>query len=133
MTQAPEKSDLTVLVVDDDEINLNIAQELLAQIGIDKVHIALDGLQGLKTLRSLGSVDVIVVDVYMPGMDGIEFISELAAMRFVGKVIMVSGVNIETLALARQIAQGSGIQVIATFEKPLRKDDMALAMGLTTA
>lgn len=133
MTQAPEKSDLTVLVVDDDEINLNIAQELLAQIGIDKVHIALDGLQGLKTLRSLGSVDVIVVDVYMPGMDGIEFISELAAMRFAGKVIMVSGVNIETLALARQIAQGSGIQVIATFEKPLRKDDMAHAMGLTTA
>lgn len=122
----------TVLVVDDDEINLDIARELLEQIGVTDVHVASDGAQGLKRLQQTGAVDFVVVDIYMPDMDGIEFMAELARCRFGGKVIIVSGVNLETMALARQIAESSGIQVVAAMEKPLHREFLARAMGFET-
>jgi CheY-like chemotaxis protein len=124
---------LRVLVVDDDEINLDIARELLEQIGVGEVHVAMDGAQGLKLLRQLGTVDFVVTDIYMPDMDGIEFMAELAKCAFAGRVILVSGVSLETMALARQIAEVSGIQVVAAMEKPLQRQYLAQAMGFETA
>jgi CheY-like chemotaxis protein len=124
------QSDLTVLVVDDDEINLDIAQELLTQIGVAHVHLAASGLLGLKSLRELKAVDYVLVDIYMPEMDGIEFIAALAQAGFSGAVIIVSGVNIETLDMARQLAAASGIKVAAAMEKPLRRAELARALGI---
>jgi CheY-like chemotaxis protein len=124
-------SELTVLVVDDDEINLDIAQELLTQIGVSDVQLAASGLVGLKCIRGPKKVDVVLVDIYMPDMDGIEFIAELAQAGFAGSVIIISGVNIETLDMARQLAAASGIQVAAAMEKPLRRADLARALGIT--
>lgn len=126
-------SSYTVLVVDDDEISLDVARELLQLIGVGQVHVALGGARALKQLRQLARVDMVVVDIYMPDMDGIEFISELAKCRYAGKVIMVSGVNGETLAMAQEIAQGQGIDVVAAMEKPLKKARLAQAMGFAPA
>lgn len=133
MSQAPSPSSLTVLVVEDDEINRDVAQELLEQLGVVQVHLAEDGTRGLRKLRALGKVDAVVVDIYMPDMDGIEFIAELAKLQFQGKVIIVSGVSLETLALARQLARESGIQVVGAMSKPLRQEDLAHALGLSPA
>lgn len=125
------QSDLTVLVVDDDEINLDVAQELLSQIGVTDVHQAASGRLGLKCIRALKKVDCVLVDIYMPDMDGIEFMAALAQAGFSGAVIIVSGVNIETLDMARQLAAASGISVAAALEKPLRRADLAQALGIT--
>jgi len=133
MTPTLMPSSLTALVVEDDEINREVAQELLEQLGVQHVHLAEDGMQGLRKLRTLGQVDLVLVDIYMPDMDGIEFIGKLAELRFKGKVIIVSGVSIETLALAQQLAQEGGIQVVAAMEKPLRMDELARAIGLNAA
>jgi CheY-like chemotaxis protein len=124
------QSDLTVLVVDDDEFNLDIAQELLSQIGVSQVHLAASGLLGLKCIRGLKKIDCVLVDIYMPDMDGIEFIAELAQAGFSGAVIIISGVNIETLDMARQLAAASGINVAAAMEKPLRRAELARALGI---
>jgi CheY-like chemotaxis protein len=124
------ESDLTVLVVDDDELNLDIAQELLSQIGVTQVHLAASGLLGLKSIRGLKTVDFVLVDIYMPEMDGIEFIAALAKAGFSGAVIIISGVNIETLDMARQLAAASGIKVAAAMEKPLRRAELARALGI---
>ena len=124
------QSDLTVLVVDDDDINLDIAQELLSQIGVKDVHLAASGLLGLKSIRGLKKIDFVLVDIYMPDMDGIEFIAELAQAGFAGAVIIISGVNVETLDMARQLAAASGIKVAAAMEKPLSRADLARALGI---
>lgn len=133
MTQPYPASDLSVLVVEDDEITRDVAQELLEQIGVQQVHAAQDGARGLKKLKALARVDVVVVDIYMPDMDGIEFISELAKIEFKGRIIIVSGVSLETLDLARQLADASGIHVVGAMVKPLRKELLAQALGLTPA
>lgn len=118
----PSSLDQSILIVEDEEINLEAGRGLLQEIGFHRIHTALSGKEGLKTLRRLGSADFVIVDIYMPDMDGIEFITELAALQFVGKVIMVSGVNLATLEIARQLAVGYGLKVAATLEKPLRRE-----------
>lgn len=126
-------SGYTVLVVDDDEISLDVARELLLLIGVARVHVALGGALGLNALRQLERVDMVVVDIYMPDMDGIEFISELVSCRYGGKVIMVSAGDGDTLSMAQEIAQGQGIEVVAAMAKPLKKAHLAQAMGFAPA
>jgi two-component system, response regulator, stage 0 sporulation protein F len=63
---------ITVLYVDDEPINL----ELFEIIFEDKFQVltAESGLEGLKILRSNPEISVVISDMKMPGMNGIEFI-----------------------------------------------------------
>jgi DNA-binding response OmpR family regulator len=68
---------LSVLVVDDDELERELIADRLAQRGIRALQAA-DGLQALETLRR-EAVHVVVVDWHMPVMDGIEFTEKFRA------------------------------------------------------
>ncbi|ACB74247.1 hybrid sensor histidine kinase/response regulator [Opitutus terrae] len=59
-----------ILVVDDQETNLRVLGDMLAHLGYDIVP-ALDGEQALRRLSSR-PVDLILLDVLMPGLDGFE-------------------------------------------------------------
>jgi len=60
----------TVLVVDDNKDAVDIISRLLAQHGLNALR-AYSGQECLELVRSC-TVDVIVLDVMMPGMDGLE-------------------------------------------------------------
>ena len=65
----------SILVIDDEEIMREILEALLVREGYD-VRLAADGAEGLELARA-GSFDAAVVDVMMPGMDGIATLDEL--------------------------------------------------------
>ena len=58
-----------VLLAEDNEINQQVAQELLASVGI-AVDIAVDGLQVLDLLAA-NTYDAVLMDLQMPNMDGV--------------------------------------------------------------
>jgi len=65
----------TILVVDDEEIMREILDALLSQEGYD-VRLAADGPQALDLARTM-SFDAAILDMMMPGMDGIGALEEL--------------------------------------------------------
>jgi DNA-binding response OmpR family regulator len=67
----------TVLVVDDDPVILRLLEVNFEMEGF-VVRTAVDGLEGLATAKA-ESPDVIVSDVMMPKMNGIELVRELKA------------------------------------------------------
>lgn len=67
----------TVLIVDDSPTIRGFAKIFLKQLGVDVVE-AEDGMQALEVTRAKPP-DVIVVDINMPGMDGLAFTRELRA------------------------------------------------------
>jgi DNA-binding response OmpR family regulator len=67
----------TVLVVEDDAIICEIVQELL-QIEGYAVECASEGQAGLERLRA-GSVDLVLLDVMLPGVDGLELCRRMRA------------------------------------------------------
>jgi two-component system response regulator (stage 0 sporulation protein F) len=69
-----EKKDITILYVDDEQVNLRIFE-----INFRKrynVITAVSGEQGLEKLEENGDIIVVVSDMKMPGMNGIEFIKK---------------------------------------------------------
>jgi len=74
-------SDKIVLLVDDDPLVTRSLQKLLVQQGIANVQIAEDGDKALEMIRELKktknkSFDLIISDIRMPGIDGIETIKK---------------------------------------------------------
>src|SRR5947208_960811 len=65
----------TILVIDDEEIMREILETLLSRDGYD-VRLASSGTEGLELARSL-PFDAAVVDIMMPGLNGIETLDEL--------------------------------------------------------
>lgn len=68
-----------VLIVDDSSVMRKIIERCLRQAGvsISKVHEANDGYEGLSVLQA-NPVDLILCDINMPTMDGLEFLRALA-------------------------------------------------------
>ena len=127
-------SPTTVLVVDDDDFVLASMREALGPMQLRSVATAVDGLAALRLIKSSAlPPDVLICDVYMPNMDGLEFLDQLAQMQFKGGVIVVSGQSIEMLDMARQIAAGSGLRVLGAFVKPVTQAQLRAAMGLTAS
>src|SRR6187397_3467566 len=71
----PTSRNGTILVVDDEEIMREILETLLAREGYD-VRLAASGAEGLEMARAL-PFDAAVVDIMMPGLDGIATLDEL--------------------------------------------------------
>ncbi|ODT88506.1 MAG: hypothetical protein ABS78_07810 [Phenylobacterium sp. SCN 70-31] len=69
---------LKVLHVDDDPMNLRVVQEILGAFGHQAV-MACSGAEALERL-SVESFDIMLLDIHMPGMTGIEVIERLRAL-----------------------------------------------------
>jgi DNA-binding response OmpR family regulator len=77
MATASEPADLRILVVDDEEDNVEIISHFLEQEGY-RVDRAYDGEQALEAVRRHNNdVDLIVLDIMMPGKDGYEVVQAL--------------------------------------------------------
>lgn len=115
----------SVLVVDDDEFSRDVLYEMLQAQGITKIAMAGNGRIALNALSDMvNPPDLIICDVFMPDMDGIEFMSALAQKQYMGSVALVTGVDIETLSLARDIAAAEGIKLLGSLTKPLRHQEL---------
>lgn len=120
---------LTVLVVDDDAFARDLLSEMLGSLGITQTLMAENGQAALALLAALPKPpDCMVCDVYMPDMDGIELIGALANQRYPGGVILLSGVDVQMLALAQDIATANDIALLGAFVKPVTTETLASAL-----
>ncbi|CAM2068611.1 Response regulator [Sulfidibacter corallicola] len=69
-------SNIKVLIVDDSRTERFYEEKALSGLGCD-VETAVDGTDALKFLLQKGPVDLILLDLKMPRMDGHEFLAEL--------------------------------------------------------
>ncbi len=109
-----------VLLVEDDEDNRELMAEVLAASGFEVVSAA----SGREALRSLSErpVDVIVTDVGMPGMGGLELAAAAKAIAPTVPVVVVTG-----WAEREDISTAPGIDAVLV--KPVDPDTLAQAVS----
>ena len=108
----------TILITDDDPIVREIASDMLRNTG----HAALlaeDGLEVLALLNHL-PIDLLVTDMMMPNMDGIEVILEVRAKHPGVKILALSGGGSVGVDYLMHTAKMLGAH--AVLAKPLRLD-----------
>jgi len=89
-----------VLVVEDEQTDRMILAGIVEGMG-HEVYFASDGEQAFKTYVRM-SIDVVVTDLLMPHVDGLEFIVALRTLFPDAQVIAVSGKGPELLAVAKK-------------------------------
>ena len=67
----------TILIVDDQKLNLRILQTMLSRLGIRKVLTAGNGKEALNVLNGSDKADLVLTDMSMPVMDGAELVHEI--------------------------------------------------------
>ncbi len=123
----------SVLVVDDDPVSLEVACIALECLGLTGVVTAAGGHDGIRAyVRMQPKPDLVICDLFMPDMDGIEFISALGDRNFGGALVLVTGGDLSMMQMASQVAEsGYGLTVLAAIPKPLLPQTLAAALGLT--
>lgn len=83
-------SDCTILIVDDNEDILDVLEDIIDIHTNFKVRTASDAKKGLSILKD-EHIDVILLDLHMPGMDGIELLKVIRNREISAPVIFLSG------------------------------------------
>ena len=81
-----EKFKLSVLLVEDDALSLFVYSEFIKKLVTD-VYTASDGREGIKVFKK-NKPDIIITDIIMPELDGLEMIREIKKSDSQVKVIM---------------------------------------------
>jgi CheY-like chemotaxis protein len=104
-----------VLVVDDQPDFRRATIRLLERAG----HTATEAADGAEGLRQIAAhpTDLVVTDLFMPDMDGLEFMRELARRRPGTRVIAVSGGGAMDAASILEVASALG--AVRTLAKPV--------------
>ena len=84
----------TILLVDDEEMIINVAEEMIRVLGYD-VITASDGKEALDIYqKQRGRIDMVILDLIMPGMGGGEIFDQLKLIDSEIKVLLSSGYSI---------------------------------------
>lgn len=122
---------LSVLVVEDHAFQREVALRLLDQIGVQHVFEAADGHGALSLLGAQPKpVDVVLVDLDLPRMDGVEFIGHIARERLASAVVVLTALDPSLLNTVQIMARTSGLRVLGTLEKPLTIAKLEQTLGL---
>ena len=82
-----------ILVIDDESINRRIIVAMLEKLGLQAEATA-NGVEGLKAI-AINNFDLVILDMIMPEMDGLEVYKRILEIPDRPKVLMMSGVELD--------------------------------------
>lgn len=102
----------TVLIIDDQELMLRILRAALSKCGVEILE-ATSGNDAIALLRSSPPPDLILLDYFMPGMDGVETLRHIRALPG-GASIPVVMLTARDQTNIRNAASGLGVSAYIT-------------------
>jgi CheY-like chemotaxis protein len=115
---------MRILLLDDDPFMLDLLAEMIAGLGEHTVVRETDGRRALIELR-LRPPQLVICDLSMPVMDGIDFLRLAAAQQYQGSVVLLSGVDNAVLTTAARLAQVQGLAILDACPKPMAIETLA--------
>jgi DNA-binding SARP family transcriptional activator/EAL domain-containing protein (putative c-di-GMP-specific phosphodiesterase class I)/FixJ family two-component response regulator len=116
---AGEFAEYHVVVVEDHDFQRRTVVQLLKRLGVGTVTEASNGVDALDLLQSGRTPDIVICDIDMPGMDGVEFVTRVAEANLACSVVIASGLESNVLRAVEAIGSGHGLNVLAALPKPL--------------
>jgi DNA-binding response OmpR family regulator len=117
-----------LLVVDDDQRMSSLVATTAQEMRFETLTI--NSAAALLKILPTVEVDGIVMDIVMPGMDGIELLRHLSAQKCRVPIILMSGFNPMYMRMADTIGSGDHLNIVATLQKPFEIETLESALRL---
>jgi EAL domain-containing protein (putative c-di-GMP-specific phosphodiesterase class I)/FixJ family two-component response regulator len=122
---------LRFLVVEDQGFQRWVAANVLAGLGAKHVICASDGREALDFLaRADPAIDIVVSDLDMPEMDGMELIRHMGQTGRPISLILMSALERSLVASVEQMARAYGVNLLGAIEKPATAKKLAALIAL---
>ena len=124
-----------MLVVDDSPSILEYVSVTLRQeFKINKVTTLTSSIAALQRLESKADINLIFLDLNMPEMDGIQFLTRLANLKYRGFLVIMSGIAPRIVSSVESLAKKHKLNFVGTILKPLsEKEFQRLFDKITTS
>ncbi len=108
---------MRLLVIDDEEDICDVVAEVARDRGFEADSIS--DTSGVSDKLTAFAPEAIMMDLMMPGIDGVELMRLLAEKAKGAKVCLMSGSDARVLNSARRLGNAHGLDVVAILEKPI--------------
>ena len=129
-----ERSAVKILVLDDESFMLKLLSRILSNLGFTSIMLCDSGRAALEQLvdKDTGP-NLILLDLNMPEMDGIEFVRHLVERYYTGSLILISGEDERMLQTAEKLVQAHKIQILGHLHKPVKPEALSALLETWTA
>ena len=122
---------MRILLLDDEPFQIRLITSQLLGAGFTEVTPFDNALDALRALEAgVGSFDVILCDLQMPDMDGVEFIRHLGQLQYAGALVLVSGEDERILQSAQRLAEAHRLNVTGAMKKPVNPAQLRQILGV---
>lgn len=126
-----DASTIKILILDDEQFMLKLLARMLANQGFTSVVCCDNGRDALMQVDNQATrPDLILLDLNMPGMDGIEFVRYLVDRQFTGSLILVSGEDERMLRTAEKLVKAHNIPMLGYLQKPVKPEALLAMLAL---
>jgi EAL domain-containing protein (putative c-di-GMP-specific phosphodiesterase class I) len=108
---------MRLLIIDDEEDICDLIAELAERRGLEARSTS--NADQVPQILTEFAPDIIMLDLMMPGTDGVELLRLLSAKAKDAKLCLISGSDARVLNSARRLGSAHGLDVVAALEKPL--------------
>jgi len=111
-----------ILVIDDEE-NIRKSLKMILEYDGYVFYEAPDGESGLQKIDEILGLDLVLLDIHLPGRDGLEILKEIRTRPFPPEVIMISGQG-----TVQGAVEATKLGAFEFLEKPLHRDRILLTL-----
>ena len=113
---------LRMLIIDDEPEICDFLRDIAIEVGYEVVTA--NRAEEFKAAFAEMRADVILLDLTLPGTDGIELLKYMAEMGTKARILIVSGYDESIRRMAHTIGKAKGLDMAGVLGKPLRVADL---------
>ncbi|MCX7959007.1 MAG: response regulator [Deltaproteobacteria bacterium] len=111
-------TNLKVLVVDDEEDSLELVKDTIRNLGFNVIAVS-NGIEALKVLQDTSDIKVVLADLVMSGMNGIELVKEARKRGIRQKFIIITAYG-----EMDSYIEAMNLGVVDYINKPINSDQL---------
>lgn len=111
---------LNALIIDDCPSVALVCQQLLEEhYQLKNIQLSHSALDGIKKLNENHHINLLIIDLNMPDIDGIQLISALSDINYKGYLVIMSGASTQIIKSVEQLAGKNRLNLLGSVQKPL--------------
>ncbi|MGC9386546.1 MAG: EAL domain-containing response regulator [Hydrogenovibrio sp.] len=118
----------SVLIVEDSKTQRVLLETLCADLGIATVLSAKNGRQAIDKLMSVPQIDLVICDLELPKIDGIEMLYLIGKRRKNFALLVMSGREQSLISAVELMAKSEGFYTLGAHKKPVKESDLTAVL-----